>query len=520
LQTTAPRRLARVVAASAAATALALALVAPAPAAEPGDATPRADAALDWLAGELTDNDGMLTVSFDGEAFADQGLTIDALLALEAGGHGDDPAMALGQQALGSELVPYLTGFSTEPADRSANAVAKTLLLEEVTGTDVSAAYDLEADLRSLLATEGDEVGRVNDTDLLGYGNYANGIGQALAVLALDRTGGGVPADAVDFLLSQQCGDGSFRLYYYGYTISFDPFEVVDDVTCTDAADGDADATAFALMALLAVPSSAGVDAAIAAAVDHLEDLQDASGGVLGTGAVNSNTTGVAAAALRAAGATAAADEGAAFVAGIQVADDCAELGAIAYDQAAFDAGLAADRGQWSRASAQGVLALGLPDYGHIGVTAPVTAGLADLTCAAPPPPPVPPTGTPTIHLASPTVVAGGLLEGTASGFEPRSEVSGTLFSTPTVLGTTTTDATGALSFAYVVPADVEPGLHRFELAATSGEAASVEVEVLGIEAPGTLAMTGSSNGPLVVIGSALLLAGASLVRAGRRRVV
>ena len=124
------------------------------------------------------------------------------------------------------------------------------------------------------MATDGDEIGRFNDTDLQGFGNYANGLGQALAILALDRTAGGVPADAVDFLLDQQCPDGSFRLYYFGYVTSFDPFETVDDLTCTDPADGDVDATALALSALLAVPSTPAVADAIDDAVVLLAGAQ------------------------------------------------------------------------------------------------------------------------------------------------------------------------------------------------------------------------------------------------------
>ncbi|MDP1806695.1 MAG: hypothetical protein Q8K72_16070, partial [Acidimicrobiales bacterium] len=228
--------------------------------AEPGTTLHPAQAASGWLATELEAKDGMLTVSFGGpDEYADQGLTIDAVLALVAAGQGDDPAVALTQAALADQLVPYVTGFSTEAADRAANAVAKTLLLEEVTGTDVSPGYDLAADLRSLMEPDGDDAGRFSDTDLLGYGNYANGIGQALAVLALERTAGGVPAAAVEYLVDQQCSDGSFRLYQFGYVLSFDPYETVESHTCSDQAEGDPDATAFALQALLAVPATPGV---------------------------------------------------------------------------------------------------------------------------------------------------------------------------------------------------------------------------------------------------------------------
>ena len=284
--------------------------------------------------------------------------------------------------ALAANLTDYITGFET-PADRAANAVAKTLLLEEISGADVSAGIDLDADLRGLMETDGADLGRFTDTDSLGFGQFANGIGQALAILALDRTAGGVPSEAVDYLLDQQCSDGSFRLYQFGYVLEFGPPPVtVTTHSCEDPAEGDADATAFALQALLAVPSSTAVSDAVSGAVAFLLGQQQGSGGFFGTGAVNSNTTGLAAAALRAAGEDDAADAGAAFLAALQ-SDACAEFGAIAYDQSAFDAGIAADRGQWTRASAQGALGLGLPAYGDIGTVAPVSAGLEEVTCPA-----------------------------------------------------------------------------------------------------------------------------------------
>ena len=75
---------------------------------------------------------------------------------------------------------PTTSPASRRPTDRAANATAKTLLLEEISGVDVSAGVDLDADLRGLMETDGDDQGRFSDTDSLGFGNFANGIGQAL----------------------------------------------------------------------------------------------------------------------------------------------------------------------------------------------------------------------------------------------------------------------------------------------------------------------------------------------------
>lgn len=365
---------------------------------------PPAEAGLTWLAGELAAHDGMLTVTFGTDAYPDPGLTIDAILAELAGGNGGHAAVAAAIGAVDAAVFDYVNQQSTFPADRAANATAKALLLQEVVGADLGPTVDLEADLRSLMATDGDEIGRFNDTDLQGFGNYANGLGQALAVLALDRTAGGVPADAIDFLLDQQCPDGSFRLYYFGYITSYDPFETVGDLSCTDPADGDVDATALALSALLAVPSTPAVADGIAGAVGFLTGTQLPSGGFVGTGATNANSTGLASQALRAAGAGAEADRAAAFLADIQLRT-CTDFGALAYDEAGFAAGIAANRDQWVRATTQAVLGLGLPSYADIGVVEPHPAGLDSVACqtttASGEPPVVTTTSVPTAAVAS-----------------------------------------------------------------------------------------------------------------------
>lgn len=476
-----------------------------------------ADAALGWLAGELAANDGMLTITFGSDAFPDPGLTIDAILAEVAGGHGADPAVQGAIAAVDTATFDYVNQFSSFPADRAANATAKALLLEQTVGTDLGDTVALEPDLRDLMATDGDDVGRFNDTDLQGYGNYANGLGQALAVLALDRTAGGAPSDAVDFLLSQQCSDGSFRLYYFGYAISFDPFETVQTHTCADPAEGDVDATALALDALLAVPTSAPVTAAIGDAVGFLLGAQTSAGGFTGTGAVNANSTGLAGAALRTAGEAADADQAAGFLADLQLLT-CTDLGALAYDQAGFDAGIDADRDQWIRATAQGVMGLGLPSYGTIGSASPTSAGLSAVACPAVPP--VRPT--PTASLTASSVVAGGSVTVTGAGFTPGEIVDITLHSTPINLGAAVADVTGIVTKAVTIPADLEPGDHQIELVGrTSGRTATIGIEVLAATAArGTarLPVTGRHTSAETGIALALLAVGGALVAAGRRR--
>jgi LPXTG-motif cell wall-anchored protein len=523
--TSTPRRTAQVGVAILALLAILFASAAPVRAVEPGTTASPALAAADWLATELEAKDGILTVSFGGPEFADQGLTIDAVLAILAAGAEDDPAVDVALDALAADLAidtvdaEYLTGFETL-TDRAANAVAKTLLLETISGVDVSPGTDLDADLRSLMETDGDDLGRFSDTDSKSYGNYANGIGQALGILALDRTGGGVPSDAVDYLLQQQCSDGGFRLYQFGYTLSFDPFEQVETHTCEDPAEGDPDATAFALMALLEAPSSPAVSGAIDDAVDHLLAQQQASGGFFGTGAVNSNTTGLAATALRAAGEDEAADAGAAFLAALQ-SDACEEYGALAYDRSAFDAGIDADRGQWTRATAQGALGLGVPAYGGIGTVAPVDLGLDDVSCPAAPPVPTVPV-VPKVTASASTVAAGGDVTLTGVGFLPGETVDITLHSALIHLGTTTAGADGTAIKTVTIPMTLEPGLHTIEMEGqTSGVTVTTQIEVT--EAPGTSAVplpaTGSATGELAALGVGLVALGAASVVASRRRL-
>ena len=222
---------------------------APARAAEPGTSGTPAEVAADWLATELEAKDGMLTVSFGGpEEFPDQGLTIDAILGPRRRRCRRRPGRRRRQRC--PRRQPHRLRHRLRRARRSSRQRHRQ---DAAAGGDLRRRrrprrYDLEADLRALMETAGDPTRAASPTSRRLRGNFANGIGQALAILALDRTGGGVPTAAVDYLLDQQCSDGSFRLYQFGYVLSFGPPPVtVDTHSCDDPAEGDADATAFAL---------------------------------------------------------------------------------------------------------------------------------------------------------------------------------------------------------------------------------------------------------------------------------
>ena len=331
--------------------------------------TPSPDASFTWLEAELTANGGTLPSPFDPTA-TDWGLTSDVILALSLGGRGGAPAATTAATALATDIDDYITGNAFGDPGVYAGPVGKSLLVAELQGADANAfgGADLEALSRAAMETTGVQAGRFSDQGSL-FGNFSNGLGQALNIMGLSYSDDGVPTDALAFLLDQQCPNGSFRLYY----------DDSDDATplvrgCTDDAEGDTDATALALSALLAVTPSTDVRAAIDDASAWLLDVQDPTthgfGGTGLTAAVNTNTTGLAAQALRAAGYTGEADLAAAYVASLELnptntagSPAAEDVGAIAADQTTFDAALATGipalgRDQWRRSTAQAVLAL------------------------------------------------------------------------------------------------------------------------------------------------------------------
>ena len=469
-----------------------------------------AGAALDWIEGELAADGGYLTTSYQGdpnvESFDDWGLTIDAILALAAGGRGDGTAATTATGLVEDNAGAYITG-GFDPTERYAGAIAKTLLVAQIQGADPTAfgGYDLVDELLARLQTSGADAGRFSD--LTGFGDFSNGFGQALAILALARTGGGVPVGAVDFLLAQQCPGGGFR---GDYTVPGG---------CTDDADATVDATGFALQALVTVEPRCAVDGAVVDGVEWLVEGQNPSGAFGGESGSNTNSTGLAAVALRSLGATEAADAAAGFLAGLQL-DAGDDLGAVALNAAGFasaaDGVQILERDGFRRASTQGVLTFGLPTYGEIGTT-PVDP-TAFTPCVVDPPA-AEPSGT----LSATSVMAGGQLTATAIGFAPGETVDATLHSTPVDLGSVVADDAGGLTLTFTVPADLEPGQHTVDLVGrTSGATVSLGFEVLAADpaGPGTLPVTGRRTGEQAAAGAALVGLGVALVGMGRRRRV
>ena len=492
-------------------------------------ATPRtaststqATAATTWLAAELTRSGGSMPSFTAGRP--DVGLTEDVVLALTAGGAGEGaPARTATAQVAAhvADFVSYDSLGTAFPGVRLAGPMAKSMLVAEVQGGDPQAfgGWDLEGTLRSLMLTTGPTKGRFADKNAFSA-DASNGFGQALALMALQRTTDGVPVAAVSFLLAQQCPAGGFRLFYDS------------GATCAADAETDTDATSLAVEALQVVDRTIAVKAASAKAVTWLLGHQDATtGSFSGTGPTatsNTNSTGVAAAALRAVGEAAAAAKAAGYVAALQLGSG-SDAGAIGYDH---DAVVAApggtidgsSRDQWRRATAQAVLALGLPGYGAIvAVPAPATGGGGGggggggVT-----------GGTSTATLSSSAVEAGGTMRIGGSGFRPGERVQVWLHSTPVLVASGHASVAGTVSLVVRIPAGTMAGAHQIVvLGVASGHRAVAGLRIAAVPVPVRAAAAPESGGPTLPdtgrsviwpagIGALLLLVGVALVAGGR----
>ncbi|KJL26283.1 Endonuclease/Exonuclease/phosphatase family protein [Microbacterium oxydans] len=150
----------------------------------------------------------------------------------------------------------------------------------------------------------------------------------------------------------------------------------------------------------------------------------------------------------------------------------------------------------------------------------------------------------PAVALESESVVAGGAVTVSGTGFRADTTLRIELRSTPIPLGTVTTDATGGFRATVTVPADTSPGAHRIVLIDQDGVETAAAVTVTastGGSAPGaapggapggrgdartgsgatgngSLATTGADSTAFLLAGALLLALGGGLVIARRRR--
>lgn len=215
-----------------------------------------ASAAATWLEGSFAQN------PTGAGGLAD---LIFALAAVEGDRSVAEAALAQLESATPAYVQP-------SPSFVNWGGAAKVMIAVQVMGGNVNdfAGLDLEALVRGELTVGGPNDGR--------FGTFDNLFSQPLAIMALKRTPGGVPASAGAWLASKQCPDGGFS---WG--------------ACNQA---DGDYTGIAIQALAA----AGQTTAHSAGIGWLLANQRADGGWHASNSPaisNTNSTGIAVQALQ-----------------------------------------------------------------------------------------------------------------------------------------------------------------------------------------------------------------------------
>ena len=301
-----------------------------------------ATAASSWLDRQLgsssSDHAGLLPSSYGG---ANYGASADAILGLAATGKTGEAAKVA--TALSGAVDSYISGdASGDPGSTYAGSVAKAAEALRAAGDDPTNVNG--ENLITRLEGQVQASGRIQDTSA--YGDYENTLGQAYAAGALTAAGSSDAGKATDFLLTQQCSGGWFRLSFTaGGSDPNAPVGTDESCDADPTSSPSVDATAVALLELAPQKSDPAVAAAIDKATTWLDGRQRAGAWTDGTktGVPNVNSTGLAGWALGALGDTGRAEKAAAWVRGRQLANiaTCTpyatgDLGAIAYDPAAW----------------------------------------------------------------------------------------------------------------------------------------------------------------------------------------
>ncbi len=362
----------------------------PASAAAATTTTEAAPAAAGWLAGRLV-GANHLTSSYTGSdgnevTYDDYGLTADAVLALDAAGVAQDAA---GRAT--SWLGAHVTDYAGSAPNYYPGSLAKLILVAVAQGANPHDFGPAHTDLVAALTDEENADGLYDDPDA--KNGYESVVTQAVALVALSRTDTRPDAQAVAWLVGQQCPDGGFQ---------------TDVRTDTSAAcSSESDTTAFAVQALAAT----GTDSA--RAVGWLLAHRNTDNG-FGAPASNANSTAVAVQALVAAGRTPSASV--AYLQGLQMGCDAPaeQQGAVTY----------AGRYDTTAVRATAQAAAGLAQQPLATITA--TGAQADapaLACPAAAPAPSPSatpvaapaaTATPALPYTGPRPAAGAVAAGGA----------------------------------------------------------------------------------------------------------
>jgi hypothetical protein len=486
----------------------------------PPTTTDPAAAAAGWLARQLTGGTHLRT-TFGGTSYDDYGGTADAVLGMAtAKVAGSTIKAATDWLAANADAYASLHDTSGVPGPYD-GSVAKLALVAQVTGRDATSFGGFNL-LKALQDDQCTAVGNADGSDFTkaacpGVGSARNiysSVSESLAILVEARAGGAYApsSDAVSYFLSLQCPNGGFT----GLTSA-----------CTDNSNASVDETAYAAMALQALGNQ---QAALTKAVDWLLQARSKAGYWVAQGGADADTTGLATAALAAAGRDVGTSR--AWLVSQQVTTGPslgkgASRGALKY-QGAFD-----------KTSSVKATADALPGLAKDGSFATLTdAGLS--------------SAAPVLALDAPRLKSqahrGGTQTVTGTGFAVGEKVRAVLHSAPVAVATGTANAAGTVSLRFTVPTSATLGSHTVELVGlTSGlRSTSAEFTVSaataggvpapstgstgatgstgsasGCGSPGTLACTGRDGRTTrleLIVGGGLVLAGAGALWLGRRR--
>jgi hypothetical protein len=327
-------------------------------------ATPKGEAA-DWLVRQV--DDGVVhNKQYD---FDDYSLSADIAITLADTG-GERRTVAQIRKALAKNVDAWTTFAGATSTDVYAGQVAKALVLAQTTGAKARSfgGVNLVTRLEELVGTSGATLGRI--ADKTEGDDYANVIGQALAAQGLANAKSSSADETLAFLLTQQCSDGYFRLYFADASA---PDQSCDGGNPKSSSVPDPDATSMAVLSLQAIDKpTPAVRKSVRDAVRWLKARQRSNGsfnGGVSTRAANANSTGLAGWALGQAGACGAAQEAAQWLRKLQVTDPARrsklrkQSGAIAYNRKALT--IAEKKGirveeayQWQLATVQAAPAL------------------------------------------------------------------------------------------------------------------------------------------------------------------
>ncbi|SEG76046.1 Prenyltransferase and squalene oxidase repeat-containing protein [Thermomonospora echinospora] len=339
--------------------------------------------AAQWQSRQLNANGVVYNPQYQ---VVDWGLTLDTLIALRA--TGVKPAVVKKSTAYVAGHVRSYNSFDDwgQQGVRLAGPTGKLLYVAVATKSNPRkfGKYNLRAESLGLMVKSGPDKGRFKDR---GTTDNSNTFGQSFNVLGLARSGG-VPREAVTFLIRQQCKAGGFRLSPNQFGT---PAPTCDKATKPVL---DPDSTGIAVQALLAAYKAGDKPAGDAARkgalwLKRIQRKDGSFGGSGPTAASNTNSTGLAGQALRAVAATKlvtpktagelrqAANRAGHWVRTHQLTPANAgkarpDVGAIAYNRAALrtaaeDGITQVTRDQWRRATPQALLVLARVSLADIG---------------------------------------------------------------------------------------------------------------------------------------------------------